>query len=492
MINGTTLGRCAALFVFALGGVVHAHEAVSAGPVVVDTDMGIDDAVALALALQDPQLEISAIVACVGVAEKTNAAEMVGRLLGLFNRHDIPLYASEIATHRGAPTCRPRAQELVHLALPAATREVPATFVPAAYRATDGQSTVLALGPLSQLADALERDPALAETIARVVVAGDPADLESWNIARDPKAVKAVRRAGIRLQFVAAREGAAKPAAWRAEVWSSSRSTSIGDVMLDRLLRDPDARTHYLETLDHLHDELAVLYVIEPWLFEASGSGDVFTPREGGAVSDRLAELMRRGRQRKRRVVLSDRPIPDDMLQPDVRARRQAIIASNGEDEWFAQLLLNELHEHLGAYSIIGVKMALRAAELLNAPPHAMSIRSAAPATQPVSCLNDGLLVATGSTPGRGLFSHRPGPPDTVEATFTYNGRTVTLRLRSPYRDLIRSRITQLLEFNSLKDPGYWEGVRELGLDIWEGWHRLDLFEVMAADRTLPTGAGGD
>ncbi len=48
--------------------------------------------------------------------------------------------------------------------------------------------------------------------------------------------------------------------------------------------------------------------------------------------------------------------------------------------------------------------MGLRAAELLNAPPHAMTIVSSAPPTQPVSCLNDGLLVATGSTPGRGLF----------------------------------------------------------------------------------------
>jgi len=78
-------------------------------------------------------------------------------------------------------------------------------------------------------------------------------------------------------------------------------------------------------------------------------------------VGARLAELMRRGRQLTLPVVLSNRPIPAEMLQEDVRQRSQSIIAANGEDEWFAMLLLNELHQHLGAYSIVGVKMGLRA-----------------------------------------------------------------------------------------------------------------------------------
>ncbi len=456
---------------------------------VIDTDMGIDDAVALALALQDPRLEIAAIVASEGAAGQPAAVHSVERMLASFNRQEIRVYASSLKDDQAAPACRERAEALVDAALPETSVWLRLPFAPSAYGVRDGRTTVLALGPLSQLAAALEQDPTLATAIERVVIAADPADLDSWNLARDPKAVKAVRRAGIRLQFVAARESAPKPTAWNEAGPSIWRTTSVGDAFLERLLAEPEARRHYLETLGQLHDELAMLFVIEPGLFEASGFGDVFTPREGATWALRLAELMRRGRQRKLRVVLVDQPLPADMLQPDIRERRDAIVAANGEDEWFAQLLLNELHEHLGAYSIVGVKMALRAAELLNAPPHAMTILSMTPPTQPVSCLNDGLLVATGSTPGRGLFHHQPGPPGTVEATFDYNRKSVTLRLKNSYRDQIRSRISELLQHHSLSDPGYWEGVRVLGLDIWESWHRLDLFEITTSEEQLPGSA---
>jgi pyrimidine-specific ribonucleoside hydrolase len=295
----------------------------------------------------------------------------------------------------------------------------------------------------------------------------------------------------VRLQFVAPRGRADKPAAWRARGLPESRSTSLGDAFLDRLLAQSAAREHYLETLAQLHDELAVLFVVEPQLFEASRSGDVFVPREEVDVGARLAELMRRGRQLTRPVVLSDRSIPDVMLQEDVRARRDDIVAANGEDEWFAMLLLNELHQHLGAYSILGVKMGLRAAELLNAPRHSMAVVSHAPATQPESCFDDGLLAATGSTPGRGLFRQEPGPEGTIRASFAYNRRRVTLRLKDAYLDQIRGRIAELLARYSLADQGYWDGVRSFGLDIWQDWHRLDLFEVTSETIGAPPAAPG-
>jgi pyrimidine-specific ribonucleoside hydrolase len=203
----------------------------------------------------------------------------------------------------------------------------------------------------------------------------------------------------------------------------------------------------------------------------------VVEPLDSGATADAIASALSRGRQRKDRVVFVDGPLPADVLQPDVRARRETILAKNGPDEWFAQLMLNELHEHLGAYSIIGVKMGLRASELLNAPQHTMKIISAAPPTQPVSCLNDGLLVSTGSTPGRGLFSHVPGPPGTVKASFEFNGRIITLRLKDEYRRRIRAAIKDLLTEFTLEDDAYWDGVREFGLEIWQNWHRRDLFE---------------
>jgi len=457
-------------------------------PVVIDTGVGVDDAVALALALQSPQLQIAAIVAGEGAVGQVAAVHNVERMLDLFNRQEILVFAAELEASRPAPAVLEQPEALVGNALPETAVWLRLPFAPDAYRSAAGPTTVVMLGPLTQLAAACERRPDLASGIERVVVAGDPADRESWNLARDPEAVRAVRRAGMRLQFVAPRGRAAKPAAWRIRGLPESRSTSLGDGFLDRLLAQPAGRAHYLDDLPQLHDELAVLFLLEPQAFEASRSGDVFMPRDGVDVGARLAELMSRGRQLTQPVVLSNRSIPDVMLQDDVRARRDAIVAANGEDEWFAELLLNELHQHLGAYSILGAKMGLRAAELLNAPRHGMAVVSNAPATQPESCFDDGLLAATGSTPGRGLFRQEPGPPGSIQASFAYNRRRVTLRLKDAYREQIQGRIGELLGQYSLADQGYWDGVRAFGLEIWQDWHRLDLFEVTTETIGAPPG----
>jgi len=141
------------------------------------------------------------------------------------------------------------------------------------------------------------------------------------------------------------------------------------------------------------------------------------------------------------------------------------------------------MHEHLGAYSVVGVKMGLRAAEVLNAPQHGMKVVSHVPPGPPVSCLDDGVICATGCTPGRALFSRGEIDRDAVKVSFTYNGRTITLTVKRRYRDHVRSRIRALLRVSTLEDRAYWEGVRALGLDIWTNWHRRDLFTVSASPR---------
>ena len=73
---------------------VSAHDISSSSAVVIDTDMGLDDAVAMALALQMDSAEISAVVACEGVASGEKGAELLERMLDLFNRSDIRLYGA--------------------------------------------------------------------------------------------------------------------------------------------------------------------------------------------------------------------------------------------------------------------------------------------------------------------------------------------------------------------------------------------------------------
>lgn len=458
---------------------VHSHDGSS--PVVVDTDLGLDDLVAVAMILQAPDVEVAAAVAGDGVADAATAAGQLTRLVAEFNRGDVVVFAAPVDPAFPPPPFRARARDAVDSALPGAAASEPRPWSPDAYLAAGHRTTVLALGPLTRIADALAASPRLAAGIGRVVVSGGPDDPADWNLAADRDALETIRSASVEVVFVRPGGRGSKPALWYTDRLAGGQGTALGEALLDRLLADAEVRAHYLGTLASFHDELAALYLLRPELFTEAGAG-IVEPVDGDAAAAAIADALSGGRQRKDRVVFVDGPLPAEVLRDDVRARRDAILAANGPDEWFAQLLLNELHEHLGAYSIIGVKMGLRAAELLNAPQHAMTVVSSAPAEQPVSCLNDGLLVSTGSTPGRGLFSHTPGPPGTVVASFAYNGRTVELRLKDEYRTRIRTAIQGLLRHTTLEDDEYWEGVRELGLDIWQSWHRRDLFEARFTD----------
>lgn len=458
-----------------------AHDVEQQAPVVIDTDVGLDDAVTLALALQSPWANIVSIVACEGAAGKEQGVESLERLLHLFNRSDIALFApADVAVAKTPPPFRSFAEGAVAAALPEPTEPTHRPFSAEAYTSLAGQTIVLALGPLTNLAAALRAEPEIKERIFRVVVAGSPEANDNWNVRFDPDALEAIRSAGVPLVFVVSDQRTSrKPDAWQTGELSFGQGTSIGEGFVRHLLSKPEVRQHYLEQFETFKDELVFLYLSDKTLFWGVGSQDLQVPNNRSGINGLFTRLLSDGRQGKGRVVFVESPLPDAVFQSDVRERRARIIAKNGRTEWFAQLLMNELHEHLGAYSVIGVKMGLRAAELLNAPQHGMRVVSHVPTRPPMSCLNDGLIVSTGCTPGRTLFDQQPREPITVAASFECNDRRITLTLKAEYRQLLRQRIGALLEEHTLDDHEYWHGVRELGLEIWENWHRRDLFEVV-------------
>jgi len=457
-----------------------AHDVEEHHGVVIDTDMGLDDAVAVAMALQEPRADIVAVVACEGAAGRKNGVEHLERLLHLFNRKEIPLYAPVMTQQRRpSPPFRQFAEEAIGDALPKTVTPFHRSFLPEAYVTKGRKTVILVLGPLTNVAAALKAKPDIKQGIEKIIVAGSPDASKGWNIRFDRQALAVVQASGIPLQFVVPGPASRKPESWRQGEMTIGQQTSICEGFLRELLNDPEVRRHYNEQFDSFHDELVLLYFLDDSLFAPSGYTNAFAAVNRDGVFKLFTRLISYGRQRKSRVVFVDGPLPDTIFQEDVRQRKAGIIAKNGEDEWFAGVLMNEFHEHLGAYSLIGVKMGLRAGELLNAPQHAMKVTSGVAAEPPVSCLSDGLLVSTGSTPGRGLFSHVPGPPGSVKTTFAYNGRSITLTLKKEYKDKIKRRIEVLRGEYTLADHEYWDGVRSFGLDIWETWHRRDLFDIV-------------
>lgn len=168
-------------------------------------------------------------------------------------------------------------------------------------------------------------------------------------------------------------------------------------------------------------------------------------------------------------------------LQEDILSIRQDTIARFGAPEWEKCVLTNLIHGHLGIYSLIGVKMGLHALELLGAKGPVVSVRSFAGDVPPVSCLNDGLQISTGSTLGRGLITLAQDASARPEAAFSFAGKTIRLGLKAAYAQQIAADIQSAKERFG-QTPAYWQAVRETAIRYWNTWDRSQIFDLLPLD----------
>lgn len=176
-------------------------------------------------------------------------------------------------------------------------------------------------------------------------------------------------------------------------------------------------------------------------------------------------------------VVLDSFPTRAEQVQPDVRPWMEKIIAAHGIEEWKATLLTNELHRHLGTYSIIGAKMGIRARELLGAAFEDVRVESHAGLKPPLSCLNDGLQVSTGASLGRGTIRVVENQPPVPEAVFIHGGKAIRLRLKPAVVERISADIAAAIKEHSHLTPAYFAAIRALSLRHWAEMKRAELFE---------------
>jgi purine nucleosidase len=185
---------------------VHAAQSGAAKQlVIIDTDIGddIDDAFAVALALQSSELKILGITTAYGDTELR--ARLVDRYLAAVGRTDIPVAAGVPTPHQNVFTQAKYAQRE-----PDRKHGDGVEFLLDQIRAHPGEVTLIGIGPLFNVGAAIERDPATFKKLKRVVIMGGsvdrgydtasdkhrPPDAE-WNILRDPAGAKALFAAGV-------------------------------------------------------------------------------------------------------------------------------------------------------------------------------------------------------------------------------------------------------------------------------------------------------
>jgi len=181
--------------------------------IIIDTDPGIDDAVAILLALATPEeLEVLGIVAVAGNLPLVQTERNARRVCELAGRAAVPVYAGcerpilrplATAEHIHRETARDR------LLLPEPTIALQAQhgvdfFVETLRAAEAGTITVCALGPLTNIAMALVKAPEITGRIGELVVMGgacfklgNVTPTAEFNIHVDPHAAAAVFESGI-------------------------------------------------------------------------------------------------------------------------------------------------------------------------------------------------------------------------------------------------------------------------------------------------------
>lgn len=184
-------------------------------PVILDTDIGtdIDDCLALALLLGSPELELQAVTCVYG--DTVLRSRMSRKLLQLRGLGDIPVYAG---AQKPLTSQRPiywEGHEGQGLAdANDATLEPNAGFAPdkiiEMVMSRPGQIHLIAIGPLTNIALAFQKEPRLIKNIAHLTIMGgvvrsiDRLDLPlaEHNIVCDPEAAKIVLESGAPITLV--------------------------------------------------------------------------------------------------------------------------------------------------------------------------------------------------------------------------------------------------------------------------------------------------
>ncbi|OOY30487.1 nucleoside hydrolase [Thioclava sp. F36-6] len=251
--------------------------------IIIDTDPGQDDAVAILLALASPDLEVLGITCVAGNVPLPLTSKNARVVCELAGRTDVPVYAG----------CdRPLARDLVtaeyvHGKTGLDGIELPEPQMPLQdQHAVDflietlrahpaGSITLCPLGPLTNIATALRRAPDIAEKVAEIVLmggayfeVGNTTPAAEFNIHVDPQAAEIVFKSGVPL-VVMPLDVTHKALTTRARVEAfRNLGTRVGHAVA--------SWTDFFERFDMakygsegapLHDPCVIAYLLKPDLF---------------------------------------------------------------------------------------------------------------------------------------------------------------------------------------------------------------------------------
>ncbi len=276
-----------------------------------DTDPGVDDAMALLLALASPEIELVGVTTVFGNHGTEQTTRNAVRVLEAAGRTEVPVVAgaavplvrpkrghvSFIHGADGLGGDRPDHDDRRGLDWPGAA---PGFIVDMA-RLHPGELTLVAVGPLTNLALAVQLEPRLPSLVKQVVVmggavdvAGNASPVAEANIISDPEGAKRALGAGWPL-VMAGLDVTLKTQMSAAYLRDMAATGTPAAAFIDRIV--PVYFNFYTEMVGlpglPTHDPSAIAYVLDPSLFQVERVR-LHVETEGRCAGQTVADRRRR------------------------------------------------------------------------------------------------------------------------------------------------------------------------------------------------------
>ncbi|MFN8633125.1 MAG: nucleoside hydrolase [Chloroflexota bacterium] len=255
--------------------------------IIFDTDPGVDDAMALFFLLASPELELEAVTTVFGNVDVEQTTRNAVILLDVAGRSDVP-----VAPGAGRPLMPKRQRQLggavVHgdnglggaeLPLPSrpAGSQRAAELIVERVMAAPGEITLMAVGPLTNVALATCLEPRIVEHVQELIIMGGAATvpgnvtpLAEANFHNDPEAAAIVVAAGYKLALIGL--DVTLQAIISPEQVEILRERG-GEVGAFTHAISSHYGAHYMRRTGRngfpMHDSAAVLYAVDPGYFQA-------------------------------------------------------------------------------------------------------------------------------------------------------------------------------------------------------------------------------
>jgi len=413
--------------------------------VIVDTDGGLDDMKAICMLLASPDVRVLAITTSDGYQTEQEAFNRVRKMLDSFHHEGVTVALSNIS-------CDVISQALENEATPV---------------------TFISLGSLKTVSNAIKRVPDFRKKVKQIIWTNDGAkESEGFNYKAAPEAAMEVLRDSVPIMIAG---GGGEGFYDKATVSTLKKVNSRYAQKITAIIGE-NSNHAFVYTA---YDEMAPLLLHYPSLFTTTihEMNNHFAPKDISALRQASIKILS-GETVNRMQVMKSVPSDTSFYMTDLQPIVTEVIKKYGDDEWASGVIANELHRHLGVFAIVGVKMGIRAREYFCTGVDEFSVTSHAGSTPPLSCMNDGIQVSTGATPGHGLLTISPDEPFTPSAEFRYKDKTIRLTLKKEVADKLLAELKEINFVYGLDSNIYWELVRKNTIKYWQQFDRTQIFTI--------------